>query len=74
MKLEASLPVKPLEFRIIRTIVDCSGKTPIGYRDNHGTEIMRLPDETEESFDQRLFEAIPIDETERHIFEPIYSD
>ncbi len=73
-KLEASINPEATVIHIKRFIVDCGGLDPIGYRCEDETEIMRLPDESEESLHKRCGELVvwPIG-TSRHIFTPIYS-
>ena len=73
IKLESSLPVNPSVVRIIRTIVDCSGKTPIGYS-YEGIDIFKRHDESEDDCKGRLWDAIPAGDIKRHIFYPIYAD
>ncbi len=74
-KLEASN--KPLsdDVQIIRVIVDCGGKKPIGYRCDN-TEMFQRNDESEDEFISRYHNAIqwPSGRNFRHIFEPIYGD
>jgi len=74
-KLEEKQPGNKTVVRIIRTVVDCSGKTPIGYRCGD-IEVFKQDDESKEDLDVRLFNAVdwPIGDNYRHIFHPIYAD
>lgn len=74
-KLEASINPEATVIHIKRFIVDCCGADPIGYHcDEDGTEIMRLPKESDKDLKERCGELVvwPIG-TSRHIFTPIYS-
>ncbi len=79
IKLESSLPSNQMVVHIIRTIIDPNAPTPIGY--SYGDiKILKIPDESKEVFDGRLFDAAPIGDVnnigdiDRHIFWPIYAD
>jgi hypothetical protein len=64
--------IEPVQISLF--VVDPGGVVPIGFRcEADGTEIMRQPDESEESLHKRCGEAVfwPPD-TSRHIFKPIY--
>ncbi len=73
-KLEATINPEAAIIHIQRFIIDCSGFEPIGYRcDKNGSEIMRLPEESEESLHKRCGELVVWPPgTGRHVFAPIY--
>ncbi len=74
-KLEEKQPSNQMVVRIIRTIIEPNAPTPIGYSLGD-IKILKIPDESKEDFDTRLFDAVdwPIGDNDRHIFWPIYAD